>query len=379
MKKKIKLIVAVCTALFILINLIFFFVFRTSSEIVYFDTMEEAFGTTLYLFKDEVVIPTPDGGVLRPTAKDGERVYRGARIGAVLSSDTDEAALHEYLRIQDRITRLSEAGNEESYADTVRTDEQISSLSLQISTATEKGDMAKLGRLKDELLIAKDEKSAAGGQTNALIGILQDRQKTLATGIGNSMKEIYSPEAGTLLLHTDGMETDMGTKKAEKLTPSSLAEIVQNISPASAGCKVLYNSTWKGACTIDEHTAGLLKVGQVVNLRFHDADEAEEKATVSEISEAEDGNCVVVFSSNRTANGLLERRKVSVDVILHRHQGLRVPAKAITEEEGVQGVYVQTITDKVFRAAEVSYIGEGYAIIKEGEKTKLKLYDTVIY
>lgn len=379
MKKKTKPIVAAVVALFILIYLIVFLVGRTSSEMVYFDTMEEAFATNLWLFKDEVVIGTPEGGVLRPTAKDGERVHKGARIGAVLSGDTDEAALHEYLRISDRITRLSGKDTSENYSDTVRTDEQISTLSLQISSATEKGDMAKLGRLKDELLIAKDEKSALGGQTGELISILKERQSTLSKSIGASLREIYSPEAGTLLLHTDGMEKTMGTKNAEKLTPSALSEITSSISSSAQGCKILYNSTWKGACTLDEKTASTLRVGQAVTLRFHDADGATEKATVSEISEAEDGQCVVVFSSNRTVAGLLNRRKASVDVILRRHEGLRVPEKAITEKDGIQGVYVQTITDKVFKPAEVSYIGEGYAIIKEGEKTKLKLYDTVIY
>lgn len=379
MKKNLKRIVLVCAALFVLINLIIFFVGRTSSEMVYFDTLEESFGTTLYLFKDEVVLETPEGGVLRPTVKDGERVHKGARVGAVLSGETDEGELHEYLRIQDRITRLSQIDAEENYSDTVRTDEQISSLALSIASATEKGDMAKLGRLKEELLIAKDGKTAAGGKKDELTAHLKNRLKELESGIGNSLQEIYSPEAGTLLLHTDGMETAMQTENAKNLSPSRMTEIISQISKTSSGCKILYNSTWKGACTVDENTAGAMQVGQVVDLRFHDADGAVEKATVSEISEAENGQCVVVFSSNRTVDGLFGWRKVSVDVILRRHEGLRVPSKAVTEENGVSGVYVRTITEKVFKPAEVSYVGAEYAIIKEGENTKLKLYDTVIY
>ncbi len=379
MKKKIKLIVAAAVVLFILWNLITFFIGRTSSEMVYYDTLEESFGTSLYLFKDEVVISAVGDGVLRPTAKDGERVHKGARIGAVLSADTDEGALHEYLGIEDRIQRLSKSETGEAYAETVRTDEQITTLSLQITSAAEKGDMQRLGRLKDELLIAKDEKSAAGGQKDALIDELKERQKVLEAGIGNSIKEIYSPEAGTLLLQTDGLEEKMATKNAENLSPSSLAEITKEAAVSRVGCKVLYNNTWKGACTLDTALAGSLKVGQAVSLRFHDCAGAEEKATVAEISAEEDGKCVVVFSSNRTVEGLMACRKVAVDVIIRRHEGLRVPAEAITEEGGTTGVYVQTVTERVFRPAEVSYIGKEYAIIKEGENTKLKLYDTVIY
>ncbi len=379
MKKKIKLIVAVAVVFFILWNLITFFVGRTSSEMVYYDTLEDSFGATLYLFKDEVVISAAEDGVLRPTAKDGERVHKGARIGAVLTADTDEGALHEYLGIADRIQRLSKTDTGEGYSDTVRTDEQITTLSLQITSAAEKGDMTRLGRLKDELLIAKDEKSALGGQKDALINLLRERQKTLESGIGNSIKEIYSPEAGTLLLQTDGLEDKMSTEKAKNLSPSALAEITQYTPENSAGCKILYNNTWKAACTLDAQVAGTLKVGQAVSLRFHDCAGAVEKATVAEISAEEDGKCVVIFASNRTVEGLLACRKAAVDVIVRRHEGLRVPAKAITEEGGVTGVYVQTVTDRVFKKAEVSFVGSQYAIIKEGAHTDLRLYDTVIY
>ena len=378
MKKKLKWIVAILVILFILVNLIIFIFGNGSTVMVGYDTMEEAFEADLYLFKDEVVIDTPSG-VLRPTAKDGERVHKGARIGAVLSADTDEGALHEYLRIQDRISRLSASSSGESYSDTVRTDEQISAISVQASAYAEKGDMAKISRLKDELLIAKDEKSAAAGRKEELISLLTQRRSALESGIGNSIREIYSPKAGTLLLYTDGMEEDMHTDKAKNLSPSTLQELTDRIGKGTAGCKLLYNSTWKGACTVDETTAAALAVGQTLQLRFHDADDAMEKATVSEISEPEDGKCVVVFSSNRTVDGLLGWRKASVDVVIRRHQGFKVPAKAVKEENGQTGVYVKTITDKVFKPSVVSFRDDDYAIIKECEETSLRLYDTVIY
>lgn len=379
MKKKLKYIIPLFVLLFVVINLVIFFVGRTSSEMVNYGMVEDAFHTTMYLFKDEMVIDASREGVLRPTASDGERVHKGARIGAILSEDTNESALHEYLRIQERIEHLESKAKTDGYAETVRTDEQITALSSQITVAAEYGEMETLTKLKDTLLIAKDDKTAAEGQKDALLGQLKSRQSALESGIGSSVKEIYSPEAGTLLLHTDGQEYTMNTHAAEGLTPRRLAEITENTGKSAGGCKILYNNEWKAACTVSENIAARLKVGQAVTLRLNDCGGVTEKAKIAEISAPEDGKCAVVFSCNRTPEGLMQSRKTSVDVVLARYEGLRVPKKALCEEGGQKGVYVRTITEQVFRPVDVAFENETYAIIREGEKTKLKLYDTVIY
>ncbi len=378
MKKNIKILVAAAAIVFIVWNLVSFLIGRTTSEMVQYGTLEDSFGATLYLFKDEVVIDGAGDGVLRPTVADGERVSKGARIGAVLSADTDEGALHEYLRIQDRIQNLKSRRSDAGYTETIRTDEQITALSRQITAAAEHGNMEKVTTLKDALLIAKDEKSAASGEKENLIGLLEERRRVLEAGIGNSVKEIYSPEAGTLLLQTDGLEEIMSVEKAEGMTPARLAEITQSIG-SYGGCKVLYNTVWKGACTVSAEKAATLNAGQAVTLRFHDCGGVTEKAKIAEISAEEDGQCVVVVSSNRTPAGLMQCRKVTADIIISRYEGLRVPREAIAEKDGKQGVYVQTITEQVFRTVEVAFAGEEYAIIREGENTTLRLYDTVVY
>ncbi len=379
MKKNIKILALAAVIIFIVWNLVAFLIGRTTSEMVQYGALEDTFAATLYLFKDEVVIDGAQDGVLRPTAGDGERVHKGARIGAVLSADTDEGALHEFLRIQDRIERLEAKETDAGYTETIRTDEQITTLSNQITAAAQRGDMERVSALKDELLIAKDEKSAAGGQKEALIGLLEERQNALEASIGNSIKEIYSPEAGTLLLQTDGLEKTMVVKEAEGLTPGKLEQISAGIGTIGGGCKVLYNNEWRGACTIEAERAKQLKAGQAVSLRFHECGGVTEKTEIVEISPEENGKCVVVFSSNRTPEGLMQCRKVTADVILSRYEGLKVPKKAIVEEGGRTGVYVQTITEQVFKPAEVAYTGEEYAIIREGENTSLRLYDTVVY
>ncbi len=379
MRKNVKILLIAILLLFALWNIVSLFLGRNNSFIAQYGAMEDTFGTTLYLFKDETVIEGAGDGVLRPTVPDGERVHRGARIGALLTGDTDEGALHEFLRIQDRLTRLKNRSADENYTETVRTDEEISTVSALISAAASRGDMKKVSALKDELLIAKDEKSAADGQRDKLIALLEERQKSLSAGFGNSIKEIYSPRAGTLLLGTDGLEDDMTTKAAEGLTVEAFRELTARETEKKSGCKVLYNAEWRAAAEVDAAVCERLSPGQTVSLRLYECGGATEKAKILEISEETDGKCIVVFSSNRTPEGLVQCRRITADVIIARYEGLRIPKKAIEEKDGETGVYVKTVTEEVFKKTDVSYTGEEYAIIRKGEATELGLYDTVVY
>lgn len=377
MKKRIILLAAAAVAVFILWNLISLLGGRSVSEIVQYGALENAFSTTMYLFKDETVIDSGQGGILQATVSDGERVHKGARVGALLSADTDEGALNEFLRIEDRIGRLGSLDGQK--AETFRTDDEITGLSLQITEAARKGDMTRVAALKDALLVAKDERSAAEGKKDELTDLLKGRQAALREKIGSSIKEISSPEAGMFLLGTDGLEKEMRAKEAEELTVGKLAALAGRVTNSGGGCKILYSNVWRGACTVEAAQAAELKPGQTVTLRFRECGGESRKAEVLTVSAEEDGKRVVVFSTDKAPEGLMRYRKVTVDVILSRHEGLRVPKEAIVEEGGRQGVYVQTVTEQVFKKAEVSYIGETYAIIKEGENTALKLYDTVVY
>lgn len=379
MKKQFKTIVITLVLLFALWNLFFFLFGRTSAEMIRYGALENSFGVTGYVFKDEVVIEGAGGGVLRPTVGDGERVHKGARIGAVLSADTDEGALYEYLRIEDRLSRLKSRKNQENYEDTIRTDEQITDISAQIIRAAGSGDMEKVSRLKQTLMTAKDEKTAQSGQADALRARLEERQAALRGKIGNSLKEIYSPEAGTLYLQTDGMEDTLSLENAKDLTPSRLGEMTQHAGEYGSGCKLLRDDRFRIACITDaEKTEGLTE-GQTVSLRYYDQGGETGKVTLESISEPEDGKCVLVFTGTKAPLGFMQCRKVTLDVILSRYEGLKIPKKALTEENGETGVYVQTITKRAFKKTEVAFEGETYAIIREGKNTELKLYDTVLY
>lgn len=379
MKRKIKTIAFIAVAVFIVWNLVIFFLGRTSTEIVQYGVQEDAFSTALYLFKDEVVIEDGQNGILQPVVTEGSRVPKNARVGALLSSDTQEGALHEFLQIQDRIQRLQLADSKDTYEETLRTEGEITELSLKITRAAQQNDMENLALLKEDLLVAKDEKSAAEGQKDTLIRLLEERQAVLQAQIGTSIKEVFSPKAGTFFQGIDGLENTMRVEDTDSLTIEKLEELKERVGTVSGGCKIIFNNEWRGACVLDAEEAGLMEPGQTVTVQFRECGGESCPAKVKTISEPENEKCIVVFSSDKYPKRLLKYRTVTADVIISRYEGLRVPTKAIVTENGQEGVYVQTITERVFRPVEIAHRGEKYAIIREGGDTELRLYDTVIY
>ncbi|MDD6308654.1 MAG: HlyD family efflux transporter periplasmic adaptor subunit [Clostridia bacterium] len=378
LKKGIKVALIIAVLIYAIWNLVSFLVGQKTSEMVRYGTLENTFSGTAYLFKDEKVIDASDG-VMQPTVQDGERVHKGARIGVLLSGDTDESALHEYLRIQDRINNLASIRAVDEFEETVRTDEQMSALALRIATAADMGNMTELAGLKDELLLLKDEKSAVLGKKEELNAVLKNRQDALQGSIGSSVKEIFSPVAGTVFLQADGLESAMHLKATEGLTPSGLA----NMTAVETGksCKIMEGTEWRGAIVADADKAGELKEGQAVTVRFNDFGGVTTRVTIISISAPENDSCVVTFSSNRFFEGLLLRRKTNVDVVIERFEGLRISSKALCQENGQTGVWVKTVTSTRFKPVEIIYGNDTTVIVKEegSDSGSLRLYDTVVY
>ncbi len=378
MKKNIKMPVLILVLVFVLFNLITLLVKQTKTVMVSHGVLENTFRATGYIFKDEILIFANDG-VLKPIAEDGERVKKGARIGAILTSNTDEGALYEHLRIEDRIKKLAEI--ESANTETLRTDEQLTSQAREIMAAALNGNLSSIGRMKDSLLRFKDEKTAADGKKDALMETLKARSDALKPKIGDSIKEIYSPEAGILFLQTDGLEETMLLKATDNLTPSTLESLVSKPDGKRTSCKIMKSGEWRLAFTTDEVYKESLKAGNSLRLRMHDIGGVVISTDILSVSEPEDGKITVCVSSYQAPKGLLSRRRLNVEVVLGRYEGLKIPPKAVQEEDGQKGVYVKTVTSEVFKPIDILYENASSVIIKE-DTTKsgtLRLYDTVIF
>ena len=125
----------------------------------------------------------------------------------------------------------------------------------------------------------------------------------------NAVTQITAPQAGTFSALVDGYETLVSPETALQLTPSGLRELM-DMSPSgedSAAGKLILSKDWYFAAVVTQEEGERLDAlpvpnGQdsaAVTLRFASDFTQDIPAKVIQVSEAEDGQAVVVLSANR--------------------------------------------------------------------------------
>jgi len=105
------------------------------------------------------------------------------------------------------------------------------------------------------------------------------------------------------------------------------------------------------------------------------------RVKVQSISAPENGDVVVVFSSNQYMKELVNLRKQSASVVMDTYEGLKVPKDAVrVDDEGKLGVYVITGMYSEFKRIDVLYETEDYYIVDTDPTTtkSLLVYDFII-
>jgi hypothetical protein len=181
----------------------------------------------------------------------------------------------------------------------------------------------------------------------------------------------------------DGYENVLTPDSLTDLTPSVLASwegTQETVDDKSNIGKLIDSQTWYYATTMDEEDAQ--RMGSTVTLRFTSDFTDEITMTVKSISQAEDGQVAVVFSTNKYLTQTTQLRYQSADLVYDSTTGLRVPLSAIqVDENGQQGVYVITGTQHEWKPVNVIYRDSEFCLVEsteEGKATALHSGDTVV-
>ena len=138
----------------------------------------------------------------------------------------------------------------------------------------------------------------------------------------------------------DGYEGVLNLEMLQTLTPSGYSAIAPAEGAGGVG-KMVYGSKWSFVTLMRSEDIRRLQVGSTITLRFQTGLSRDVEMTVESISGEEDGQRVVVFSSERYLHLTTLLRRQNAQVIFQSYTGIRVPRSAvrveqvpITDEEG---------------------------------------------
>ena len=150
------------------------------------------------------------------------------------------------------------------------------------------------------------------------------------------------------------------------MTPSQLSSAAPQSVSTTVG-KLIQGSTWDFAANVNEENAASLKENSRLTLRMASGVGFDLPVTLSRISAAENGKCLIVLKSTRYLSYMTLLREQNAELIISAYDGLRVPKNALrVDENGVSGVYCLVGRVAYFKPVSIVYQGSDYCLVEPG-------------
>lgn len=356
---------------------------------------------TAYLFRDEHVIPAGESGTACFLVSDGEKVMKGADI-AVTYTESDDAARQRRINdIDARIEVLNKSSVNEGASTTNVSliDESIARVTLAMIRDVDGNALDKAMRERDELMVLLNRRHSLVHSVSytAELSRLYSERNELVNAMHGESYVTRSPESGYFYSSVDGYENVFTSAAMEALTAESFEMLSESVPDraliAGSSGKIVDNSTWYIAVSLDKRSAEQFRVGSEYPITFQYSNGIVLDMCVHRrVSRTDTDDTIVVFSTKAMPEGFDYSRCQTVELTKAEYAGLRISASAIRVNNGETGVYVVLGNRVAFKKTEVIYSYAGYCIcriplnpdypnsadIAYNSRTELSLHDTVI-
>ncbi len=268
---------------------------------------------------------------------DGEKVSSGQ---AVAFRYNGSQAMERAQQIQDIRNRIEQL----SAAQSGKTSQELAQETVfDLSRAVSSGDLSELYSLAmnaDTYIISGTDITQE--DQAAQIESLEEELQSLIGQSSSDTEQVLAPFAGTFTSGVDGFES-VSPEALEGVGPAELRSMFASPADVSADTigKMISGITWYYAAIVDESASVWLSTGDTVRLDFSKTYSASLQMTVESVSDAEDGECVVVFSCGDYMQSVASLRELTATIVFESLQGIRVPKEAVhLDEDGDSFVYI---------------------------------------
>lgn len=268
------------------------------------------------------------------TASEGKRVASGE---AIAVSYANEKALERASRIRQLELEIAGIntllGSLSTAEDIAGRDTAIRHAVSTLSAAVSRNDLKNLdaAALRLRSLVFEEEEAAI---TQEELFALEDELAGLRSSTASNISGITAKKPGVFSTLLDGYE-HLGVASIKDLNPGKLHTLLTNrteFSDAAIG-KLVVSNTWYYAALVAEDEVPKLQDSTHIYLEFGRYYNTPIPAQIESISDAEDGECAVVFSCFAGLSETLAVRQAAAEIVYGEHSGLRVPREALHAED----------------------------------------------
>lgn len=354
---------------------------NTKTHTVEIGTIELSHTTQGIVVKDEEVYKTDGKGAISFLKNEGDKVGIGFKIAKVnMGSNLDN--LNKQLNdLDNKINELSKSNSLNNiFADDAKKNQEvIDDLTAQIQDNIINKNFDVVDRLKDELNKRLERQKLLTGEktySSATIESLKEQKKDISMSIENASVYYTSQKTGILSFDVDGLEEVYSVGRISELKPKDFKiakdnkktdSNIDNLKPGDPMFKIIDGYQWFIIIKLDKKDSiDSFEEGKYVYIHFKDKD-LSLRGQVSQINK-EGNEAIVIFRFNSHLHELYNLRYAEIDVIHRRYEGLKIPNKAIVEQNGLVGVYIKDVSGIVrFRPIKVIGTDGEYSIVDEGD------------
>lgn len=356
-----------------------------STTFAYEYTSKEVRQAQGYLVRAESVFPS-QSGIVDVTRGEGEKVGVGQSVARVHRDSQAMAVQGELDELEQEISVLEYAlGQGDTSSTGAQLDESVLQTMVQLRFAAGVNDYSELEEqtltLKSQVL--KRDYTYGDGldleQLDSRRKELVEQYRTLKSQSSGGTSTVRAKQSGLFTANVDGYESVLTPERVFSLTPARLDSLEgERTRRDNEPGKLVTSNKWYFVTALDEGDALRLREGENVPVDFTGEFNREVEMLVEQISEAEQGRCAVVLSSERYLSETLLLRVQSAELVFSQSSGLRVPKtslrmvpKTVTNEqtgeeeiENILGVYAVVGGQAEFKTVEIMGEGTDYYVVQ---------------
>ena len=359
-----------------------------TTELAVTHSVYESIETKALVYRDETLIPNATNGSPYFAIENGAHVAKKSVIASVYQ-DAESGHIEQQIKdIDAQISALktivADAGSGRLTLDVIN--KQFSDTLLQLIRETELGYVSSQEDYSFHLLSLLSKKALVTGKEvdfTAKIQELEAEKTALKESYESPIDKITAPDAGYFANTTDGYETILSSDviKAGTMTVDALNSQMNCEPETTNACgKIVRGYEWFLACVVPDTYYNALGEKNRLTIRLPFVMDEAIPVVVEYSKKDNQGQMVVVFRCDQMNAQLATIRKESVEIQLVEHTGMKVPKRALVEENGVMGVYIRSGNVVAFRKVKQQYSQPADYVICEivEEDGYLQMYDDII-
>lgn len=309
---------------------------------------------------------------------EGEKTAKGESIYRYYSKNEDELK-QQISELDVKIQDVSKGQTEGISSDVKLSDIKLleNQLDERIEVLSKLTDMSKITEYKKQINDIITKKAKISGETSAAGSYLKQlytQRTNLEKQLNSGAEYIEAPISGIISYKVDGLEEILTSNNFSTLSKEFLEGLDlktgQLIATSDECGKIIDNSKCYIATISDTDEAKNSKLNDNVKVRLSNNKVIDAK--IIYISQENEEETLIVLEINKQIDELANYRKISFDLIWWSDTGLKVPNKAILEEDGLNYVvrnragYLNKIVVNVTRK------NDKYSIVSNYDTDELK-------